>query len=57
MNGFILGVWNIALVLEAPDDASGIVGFVGGGTGVFRCLTHKSYSLGGMNSQSFVCAP
>jgi hypothetical protein len=47
MNGFILGVWNIALVLEAPDDASGIAGFFGCGTGVFRCLTHESYSLAG----------
>jgi hypothetical protein len=47
MNGFILGVWNIALMLEAPDDARGMTGFFGCGTGLFRCLTHRSYSLAG----------
>jgi hypothetical protein len=45
MNGFILSVWNIALVLEAADDASGIAGFFGRGTSVFRCLTHTSYYM------------
>jgi hypothetical protein len=44
MDGFILGIRNIALVLEAPDDAGGIAGFFGWGTGVLRCLTHNSYS-------------
>jgi hypothetical protein len=46
MNGFILGVWNVALVLEAPDDASGIAGFFGCGTGIFRRLTHEVEFLG-----------
>jgi hypothetical protein len=57
MNGFILNVRNVALVFEAPDDASGIAGFFGWGTGVFRCLTHMSNSLAGMTSRSFDRAP
>jgi hypothetical protein len=28
---------DVALVLEAPDDARGIAGFLGSGTGIFRC--------------------
>jgi hypothetical protein len=52
MNGFILRVWNISLVHEAPDDASRIAGFFGWRTGVFRCLTHKWNSLGGMTGGS-----
>src|SRR5271156_2762323 len=40
MNGFILRIWNISLVHEAPDDASRIAGFFGWRTGVFRCLAH-----------------
>src|SRR5882757_6468749 len=57
MDGFILGVWDIALVHEAADDASGIAGFFGRGTGVFRCLTHESNSLGGVNLRSFGRTP
>jgi hypothetical protein len=53
MDGFILGIRLIALVHEAPDDTGGIAGFFSWGTGVFRCLTHESKSLGGMTSRSF----
>lgn len=43
-------------VLGSPHEremniASGIAGSFGWGTGVFRCLTYESYSLGGMNSR------
>jgi hypothetical protein len=41
MDRFGFGCWNIALVLEAPDNARSIAGFFGCGTGVFLCLTHK----------------
>jgi hypothetical protein len=53
MDDLILGVWNVALVHEAAEDASGIAGFFGWGTGVFRCLTHEAYSLG-QNEQLIV---
>jgi hypothetical protein len=36
-------------MLEASDDARGIAGFLSSGTGVFRCLTHESNSLGGID--------
>jgi hypothetical protein len=52
MDRLSFGGWNIAFVLEAPDDASGIAGFFGCGTGIFRRLTHESYSLGGVSDQS-----
>jgi hypothetical protein len=45
MHGLRLRSRHIALVLQAADDASGIAGFFGCGTGVFRCLTNKPYSI------------